>query len=120
MGVHINTARDHDLLAETPETILYGSKTKERPPDISQWVPILNCEVFPIDKRRMLADSLLAKSDMTARVAKNDLGGIVPKIDDLWQRTKDGSKWRVVMVDVLSFGNEYRLHSIQLTAGITT
>lgn len=110
MGVRINTYKDHDTLAEDPETILYASKTGEKPPD-EPWVSIENAEVFSIDKRRLTTDALLANADVTARVAKRDLGGIVPKSDDLWKRPRDGTYWRVVFVEVLSFGNEFRLHS---------
>lgn len=113
MGVRINTAKDHDLLAETPEDILYASKTVEQPPSEGQWKLIHNAEVFPTDKRRMTTDSLLAKSEMSCRLAKSDLGGIEPKIDDLWKRVKDGTYWKVMMVDILSFGNEFRLHNIR-------
>ena len=80
MGVRINTYKDHDALAEDPETILYASKTGEKPPDESTWVEVDNTEVFAIDKRRLTSDALLANADLTARVAKRDLGGIVPKI----------------------------------------
>ena len=115
MGVRIDTSRDHDSLAEAPETILYNSKTVEKPDPEGQWVRVPNCEVFPIDKRRLQADSLLSKFDMTCRGAKTDFGGIVPKIEDIWQRAKDGTYWVVKMVDVVSFGNEYRLHNVKST-----
>ena len=113
MGVRINTEKDHDALAEVPEDIRYASKVAEKAPD-EPWALVHNAEVFPIDKRRMTSDSLLAQATMSCRVAKNDLGTTVPKIDDLWKRVKDGTYWRVLMVDVLSFGNEYRLHCSQV------
>lgn len=114
MGVRINTYRDHQALAEDPETILYGSKTGERPPDESQWASVIDAEVFAIDKRRMTTDSLLAKAELAARVSKKNLSGIIPKVDDLWKRPRDGTYYRVVSVDVLSFGNEFRLHSSKI------
>ena len=114
MGVHINTAKDHDRLAETPEDVLYGSKTQESLPPATSWPTVHNAEVFPIDKRRMLDNALLAQATITVRMAAVDLvaAGITaqPKEDDVWQRASDHTFWKVLMVDVLSFGNEYRLH----------
>lgn len=110
MGVRINTSKDHDFLAEAPESILYCSKTTEAPSAEITWVTIANVEVWPIDKRRMTSDALLATADLTVRMSKQSAGAIVPKIDDIWKRISNSTYWRVMIVDVLSFGNEYRLH----------
>ena len=114
MGVRINTANDWKL-AEDPETVLYCSKTTNAPQDESLWPEVTYFEVFPINKTRLTADALLANMDITARCYKAFLGPleIVPKIDDIWKRLRDGTYLTVKMVDVLSFGNEYRLHCIK-------
>ena len=110
MAVHVDTSKDHEVLAEAPESILYGSKSDEKPPEVADWVQLDFIEVFPIDKTRMTTDSLLAEMDSTVRMSKDKAKGIIPKNDDLWKRIKDGTFWRVMKVDVVSFGNEYRLH----------
>lgn len=111
MGVRIDTTKDHRLLAETPESILYCSKTVEAPvADVSTWPTLVGVEVWPIDKRRLQGDSLLATMDLTVRMSKEQAQGIVPKLDDIWKRVLDSTFWVVKIVDVLSFGNEYRLH----------
>lgn len=114
MAVRVNTANDWQL-AEDPETILYGSKAAEKPPDESLWVSVTYAEVFPIKKDRLTTDSLLANMDLTVRLYKAKLGVIVPKIDDIWKRSRDNTYWVVKIVDVLSFGNEYRLHCVKST-----
>lgn len=114
MGVKINTANDWKL-AEDPESVLYCSKAGEAPSDVPTWPRIDWVEIFPINKTRLTSDSLLANMDMTARFAKAKMGGIVPKIDDIFKRLRDGTYWVVKLVDVLSFGNEYRLHAIKST-----
>ena len=110
MAVHIDTTRDHDTLAEAPETILYCSKSGEAPEDESQWVTIENVEVFPIDKRELEGSHLLADMDITMRLSQYIIGTIYPKIHDLIKRQTTGLVYDVKMVDVLSFDNEFRLH----------
>ena len=109
MAVRINTANDY-LLAEDPETVLYASKTAEKPPDEAAWLSIDWVEVFPIKREFQVGDALLTVRDVTARFAKAELKGIAPKEGDLWNRLRDGSYWVVKVVETLSFGNEYRLH----------
>lgn len=114
MAVHVNTANDWRL-AEDPETIKYGSKTAEAPPAENTWATVEYAEVFPIRKDKLTSDALLATMDLTVRLYKAKLGAIVPKEYDIWKRVRDGTYWVVKLVEVLSFGNEYRCHCIKST-----
>jgi hypothetical protein len=105
----IDTSEDYLLWTNTIE-VGYLSKTAEKPD--AAVVPITHVLRRAIRKDRLLKDSLLAHFDVTIRMAKAVMQGIIPKADDL-VIDPDGTRWVVKLVEVVSYGNEYRVHTIK-------
>lgn len=109
----IDTSQDY-LIDTNYITIIYLAKTGEQIPGLEKGIPISHVLAFPIDKGHLPSDSILLLMDRTFRFAKATMQGIVPEefdiiIDD------QGIRWVVGpaegCIEVLSFGNEYRIHT---------
>jgi len=105
---------DHSMQHLTwanPITIRYLSKTAEAPPLLGPATPEITHVLWrTIRKDRIASDSVLQKYDRTFRIPKATARGIVPKendiiVDDL------GIRWKVELVEIVSYGWEYRCHT---------
>lgn len=103
----IDTSEDYLVWTNTV-TVNYLSKTAEAVPPTGPQVSHVLWTA--IRKDRLRADSLLAKFDRTFRFAKVPLNGIIPKNDDVIV-DNNGVRWIVGMVEIVSFGNEFRCHT---------
>lgn len=114
MGVRIDTQNDWQDV-ENLESLMLLSKTAEAPPSTGPVIP--NCKFFPINKDEMTGDALLATMDAVIRSWRNQMSGIVPKKYDIWVRQKDGTRWIIQEVQILSFGNAYKMPCIKDLSG---
>jgi len=105
----IDTSQDFKIWTNTI-AVEYLSKTTEALPLTGP--TITNVLVNKIRKDRLVAGSILQTMDRTFRIAKAMAQGIVPKIDDIII-DNFGVRWWVKLVEILSFGNEYRVHTIK-------
>jgi hypothetical protein len=106
-------ATDHEVWNDV-ETITYFSKTAERPP--ATGAAVQGTLWMAIRKDRLKADSLRATMDMTVNLPKATLGGIVPKDKDIMQRG-DGTRWVIMLVEIVASAQEYRVHVNQNRKG---
>lgn len=106
-------ATDHEVWNDT-ETCLYFAKINQKPPTSGQTVT--GTLWLSIRKDALKADSLLATMDMTVNLPKANLGTIVPKVNDILQRS-DGTQWVIQLAEIVATGNEYRVHVMQSRKG---
>jgi hypothetical protein len=102
-----DTSQDFVVWTNTVQ-VKYYSKSEEKPPSLGQ--TINNVLWNQIRKDKLAPDSPLMEYDRTFRFAKAMLQGIIPKQNDIIT-DDEGLRWKVELVEVLSFGNEYRVHT---------
>jgi hypothetical protein len=102
-----DTSQDFRVWTNTV-TVTYLSKTAEAPP--AGGTLISNVLWNQIRKDKLAPDSPLIEFDRTFRFAKALMQGIVPKMNDIII-DDNNLRWKVELVEVLSFGNEYRVHT---------
>lgn len=93
-------------------TVTYLSKSQEQPPPSG--VTVTNVLWTEIRKGNLPSDSFLLAFDRTFRLAMAKMQGIVPKEKDIIVDDQ-GIRWVIGpfnkgSVEILSFGNEYRVH----------
>ena len=101
----IDTSNDWNLV-EDRETVLYFSKTSEKPPTPGVVVP--NAKRMALDKEEIETDADLASYGIAWHVWRNQLSGIIPKFGDVLQ-DQDGFRFVVKRVGSLSFRQRFRL-----------
>ena len=109
----IDTSQDYLVWTNTI-SVIYLSKVAEAPPQDGP--TITNVLRRAIRKGGLPGDAILLKFDRTFRMAKAVMFGIVPKAKDIIIDDQ-GVRWMVGdtlgspgAVEILSFGNEYRVH----------
>jgi hypothetical protein len=110
----VETADDYLIWVNTI-TVAYISKTSEVVPPLTDSTPRIDHVLWnQIRKDKLSADSPLLKMDRTFRFGRIPLAGIIPKNDDIIVDDY-GIRWRVMLVENLSFGNEFRVHTVKST-----
>ena len=93
------------------ESITLLAKTSEAPP--TSGPVIAGCCWFMIKKDMLPPSSPLLEMDATIEIPGRNLGGAVPKKDDLVRRS-DGTYWRLMLVEIPG-GVDYRCHVVRST-----
>jgi hypothetical protein len=112
----IDTSQDYLYWTNTI-TVNYLSKAAEAPPADYAGIEVDHVMWFSINKAFLPADSLLLKFDRTFRLlAKAVMQGVTPKGKDIIIDDQ-GIRWMIGIekdaVEILSFGNEFRVHTIK-------
>jgi hypothetical protein len=111
----IDTSDDYLVWTNTI-TVTYLSKAAELPPSGFFGIQVPHVLWNAIKKGYLPAESILLKFERTFRLAKAVMQGIVPKPKDIIVDDQ-GVRWMIGIeagsVEILSFGNEYRVHCIK-------
>jgi hypothetical protein len=105
----IDMSRDHEVW-DNVESCLYLQKTEQRPPDTG--VNVAGTMWLAIRKDRLPADSILIKFDLTVNLPAANLGGTVPKMDNILVRA-NGTRWVIKLVEIVALENEYRVRVVR-------
>lgn len=92
------------------ETVKYYARVAEALPASALSVP--NAKRSPLAKTLLLADAMLAKFGLKWTVWKNQLSGVIPKINDVLE-DQYGVRFVVQRVDVESLGERFDLTCLQ-------
>lgn len=107
----IDTSQDCTYWTNTI-TVQYLSKTQEAPPPSG--MTVTNVMWFEIRKGYLPAESILLKYERTFRLGRIMMQGVVPKPKDIIVDDQ-GIRWVIGAepgaVEILSYGNEYRVHT---------
>lgn len=105
----IDMSNDHEVW-DGVETVTYFAKDEEAPPLTGATVE--GTLWLSIRKDRLPGDSILLKMDLTVDLPVANLGGIVPKADDIMERA-NGTRWVIKLAEVVAAENEYRVRVIR-------
>jgi hypothetical protein len=108
----LDYAADSSVWNDT-ETCTYFSKTSEQVP--ATGVQIAGTVWFMVKKDFLPPGSPLHEVDLTVELPGRNMGAVVPKINDIIRRDKDGTFWTVKPPLDIPAGVDYRLHLLKST-----
>lgn len=110
--MNLELGNDSQFWINTEVASIY-SKTGEKPPDNP--TAQIQGTLWLMIKKDMLPDgSPLLEMDLTVELPGRNLQAIVPKVNDLLRREKDGTFWRIGLVEQPA-GVDYRVHVVRST-----